>query len=170
MILMGFCAFFTFISMLMDIKWEKVCNHWICAGWLAGVDFRLYLESETGWVHIAADTLFPLLILFPLFIFKMIGTGDIKVFMVTGSVMGIKDNVICIAVSFVIAAMAAVPILIFRCDWRERLRYFSTYVRQVMAAGKAVPYITPGKHPENIHFTIPVFLSVVYLFLKKVYL
>lgn len=161
-----FCICFSIISMIMDLKWEKVSNFAIVFGMAvslflcaSGMEKRSFSEWLTG-------LFIPLLILFPLFFCRMLGTGDIKVFMVLGSAMGGKVIIHCIIISFLAGAVIAVPVLLFRCNTKERFVYFFTYLNHVLVTKTFPPYLAPGKHPENIHFTVPVFCSVLLLMLK----
>lgn len=156
-----FCAFFSLVAVFMDVKWEKVFNFWILGGWVCGVVLHLISGEMYSWRSFIGGTLTPIFLLFPLFIGKMLGTGDIKMFAVLGSVMGVKKIVYCLIASFLVGAVLSVPVLMFRCDARERFSYFFTYLKQVLETRTFPPYLMLGKHPENIHFTIPIFISVL---------
>ncbi len=159
-----FCLMFSFISMLFDVKWEKVPNHWNLYGLLT-----LVLLQGFTWNHIAGG-LVPFLALCILFLCKMIGTGDIKVFMVLGYAMGSAWILQCMAISFFIGACIALPILFYRCNLGQRLSYFFTYLKTVFETGTFPPYLAMGKLPENTHFTIFIFCSVVLLITQGGYL
>lgn len=152
----------------MDIKWEKVFNWWVLTGWVTSFLIRFYYMDNMDWMLFFSGTVGTFLILFPLFLFKMLGTGDIKVFMVLGSITGIRKNVECIVISFIIAAVISLPVLIFRCDIRERFKYFFSYVEESLKNKTILPYLAPGKRPENIHFTIAVTCSVIYMIINEV--
>lgn len=124
---------------------------------------QLLVFREKSIFEVASGTLIPVLILFPLFYCRMLGTGDIKVFAVVGSVLGAEYGLYCIAISFVLGAAVALPILVFRCDARERFTYFFTYLCNAIQTKTFPPYLVPGKRPENIHFTIMIFCSVILL-------
>lgn len=87
-----FCAFFSLVAVFMDLKWEKVFNFWILGGWVCGVVLHLISGEMYSWRSFIGGTLTPIFLLFPLFIGKMLGTGDIKMFAVLGSVMGVKKD------------------------------------------------------------------------------
>ena len=159
-----FCLMFSFVSMIFDIKWEKVPNAWNFFGWLI-----LFFLQGFEWKWIIGG-IAPFIILFILFLCKMIGTGDIKVFMVLGYAMGLKWIIQCIAGSFLIGACAALLILLSRHNLYQRLVYFFTYLKTVFETGTFPPYLAMGKHPENTHFTIFIFCSVVLLITQGGYL
>lgn len=138
-----FCLFFSIISMIMDLKWEKVSNVAICIG----VAVSLFLcisgmgtRSLTEWL---IGLFIPLFLLFPLFFCRMLGTGDIKVFMVLGSAMGGKVIIYSIIISFLAGAVIAIPVLLFRCNTKERFVYFFTYLNHVLVTKTFPPYLAP---------------------------
>ena len=148
---MLFCIIFTMGAVFFDCKWEKVPNLWILTGWQISM-------TE----HLCRQVLF---LFFPLFLGKMIGTGDIKVFAVLGSVFGPGKILGCIVAAFLLGALESVFFLFFRCDWRQRFLYFLQYVQRACTERSLPPYLVPGKRPENIHFTIPILGSVLLLYL-----
>lgn len=161
-----FCIIFSGIAMIMDIKWEKVFNFWICTGLLCGQLLLIYGDEPVKIFVVLAGTMIPFVVLFPLFLCKMLGTGDIKVFAVLGSVMGVQWGLACMILTFLIGAVISVPVLIFRCSAKERFLYFLKYLNHVFISKSFPPYLTPGRAPENIHFTIPIFCSVLLLTIK----
>ncbi|NCB91767.1 MAG: prepilin peptidase [Clostridia bacterium] len=149
----------------MDAKWEKVSNLWILGGWVVSLLICVLGSSDQSLWMFFGGTLVPVLVLFPLFVCRMLGTGDIKVFAVLGSAMGMKNILLCIGISFALGAVVSIPILIFRCNAKERFVYFFTYLNTVFATGTFPPYLAPGKRPENIHFAVMIFCSVMLLML-----
>lgn len=161
-----FCILFSGISMIMDLKWEKVFNFWIYGGWIAGFVLRLVFYEPVDWISVLFGMLIPVLLLFPMFICRMLGTGDIKLLAVLGSVVGGEMVLGILLWTFVIGAGMALPILVFRCKLWDRLCYFWNYLEHVIRFHTFPAYLAPGRRPENIHFTIPIFCSVVLLALR----
>lgn len=158
-----FCAVFSGISVIMDAKWDKVYNFWICAGWAASFLLSFFPGGWSAVRMFFGGTAIPILVLFPLFVGKMLGTGDIKVFAVLGSAVGGRKILLCMILSFLLGVIPALWGLLFRCDAGERFSYFFTYLQTVLRTGTFPAYLAPGKRPENIHFTIPIFGSVLLL-------
>lgn len=161
-----FCICFSIAVMIMDLKWEKVSNYLIFFGWAFSLFLCISGSGQNTITECLLGSFIPLFILFPLFFCRMLGTGDIKVFMVLGSALGGKTILFCIVLSFLTGAVIAVPVLFFRCNTKERFVYFFTYLNHVLVTKTFPPYLAPGKNPENIHFTVPVFCSVLLLILK----
>ena len=102
------------------------------------------------------------LFLIVLFIFGMMGAGDIKLFCALGGVMGLGAIWKCILFSFLAGACIAVVLLIFNHNFCERILYFIKYAENTVSTGKITPYRSKDiSAPENFHFTIPVFVSVL---------
>lgn len=158
------------MSMLMDMKQEKVSNYWILIGIVTSFYLRIFFLGNTTLWNWLEGMFVPFIVLFPLFVGKMLGTGDIKVFMVLGSIMGKIRILQCMLVAFVIGGIISIPVLLIRCDIYERFSYFISYVVSVMQTRTIQPYLAPGERPENIHFTIPIFCSVVLLIVQGGYL
>ncbi len=156
-----FCLIFSLVSMIFDIRCEKVPNYWNLCGLLT-----LFFLQGFEWKWIIGG-ITPFVVLFILFLCKMIGTGDIKVFMVLGYAMGLEWILQCMAGSFLIGACMTLPILFYRCNLGQRLIYFFTYLKTVFQTGTIPPYLATGKFPENTHFTISIFGSVVLLIIVK---
>lgn len=151
------------MSMLMDMKQEKVSNCWILIGIVSSFYIQIFFLGNTTLWKWLEGMFVPFIVLLPLFIGKMLGTGDIKVFMVLGSLIGKIRILQCMIIAFVIGGIISVPVLMFRCNIHERFSYFISYVVSVMQTRTIQPYLAPGARPENIHFTIPIFCSVILL-------
>ena len=124
---------------LMDIQRAKVDNGWLLFCVLVSLFTRIWkmdVSSLGTWI---CGLLVPILILGILFIFRMLGAGDIKLLSVIGSMIGPTKILNCISYSFLIGAVISA--------------YFKT--------GKREPYYKSGMPLENFHFTVPIFLSAL---------
>lgn len=146
----------------MDIKTAKVDNGWILFTMGAGLAFRILTEGFRGITGFLSGAAFPLLCLGILFVFRMLGPGDIKLFCALGGIMGLKKIGICILVSFFLGACLSFAILISNGDFRQRFQYLFAYIHKLIRTREISPYYQKGMNAsENYHFTVPVFLSVV---------
>ena len=80
---MLFCIVFTMGAVFFDCEWEKVPNLWIIAGLQISMAEHLSGEVIQGLgsavIRFWGGIFLVLFLFFPLFLGKMIGTGDIKV-------------------------------------------------------------------------------------------
>ena len=146
---------------VMDISTGKVYNWWICILWSAGMMYHIIFGGWTGVGEFLAGSTIPILILFPLFHFRMLGPGDIKMFSALGGVMGAGSVLVCIAVSFLCGGILSIGILLMCGNLIPRLRYFTEYIHNFINNKKTVPYYTTGPRMENFHFTVAILMGTV---------
>ena len=61
-----------------------------------------------------------------------------------------------------LGAILAFLLLVARRSLAERLRYFFHYLWNFIRTKEFAPYGLTGNRPENMHFTVPVFLGVLF--------
>ena len=104
----------------------------------------------------------PLILLGILFIFRMLGAGDVKILCALGGIMGPRTVTECIVYSLLAGAGISLAILISTGGIRRRFLYLYQYMNEFYCTGEIRPYYRKGmSFPENFHFTVPIFLSVV---------
>ena len=142
---------------LMDIQRAKVDNGWLLFCVLVSLFTRIWkmdVSSLGSWI---CGLLVPILILGILFIFRMLGAGDIKLLSVIGSMIGPTKILNCISYSFLIGAVISAALMISS----QRILYLLHYISVYFKTGKREPYYKSGMPLENFHFTVPIFLSAL---------
>lgn len=150
------------VAMVMDLRTARVDNGWIvfCLG--TGLAARILERGAGGLWDGLAGILLPAAVLGWLFALRMLGAGDVKLLCALGSILGAAKILECIFFSLLIGAGISAAILISTGCISERLRYFIRYIRELGGTGEVKRYRRGGmSSPENFHFTVPVFLSVV---------
>lgn len=137
-------------------------------GLLSGIGFQL---RELGWSSILTllgAIFIPILVLFPLFLFKTLGAGDIKLLSVVGSFFGLHFVLKSILISFVIGAVMSLYYLTNHNLLFQRLHYLVCYIQYLKKLNKEnikIGYIKPyydvkvNGYQGVIHFSIAIFLS-----------
>ena len=149
------------IAMIMDIRTGKVDNGWIIFSMSVGLFVCIWQKNITGIGFFIMGSVMPLFLMI-LFAFGMIGAGDIKLFCALGGIMGCESIIKCIFISFLTGAGISAALLIFNHNFCERILYFIEYVKCTVSTGKISSYRRKSiAAPENFHFTIPVFISVL---------
>lgn len=152
-------------SALADLKTDRIPNGFVLLGIIFGVLGSLWHGSDIR--HITVSMLLAFLLLYPLFKIGAMGAGDIKVLMMIGSFVEVKELIAIMIMSFVIGAVCSFLKLLSEHNGRERLYYFLSYVSDVVRTRQWKIY---GEHTvqdykqyrkNKIHFTIPVLFSVV---------
>ena len=148
-------------AMIMDFRTAKVDNGWILFSMFVGFVLCIRERGVSGIRFFLMGSGAPLF-LAVLFVLGMLGAGDIKLFCALGSVMGFSEILKCICISFMIGACISLATLISEHNFCERIRYFMSYLENTVKNKQILSY---GKKdislPENFHFTVPIFLSVL---------
>ncbi len=122
---------FLVLAVIMDMKSYRINNHLIIFGLVFG---SLFHFGEYGWTSISLwlfGILLPVLFLFPLFLIKALGAGDIKLFSVIGCFYGITYVYKSVMAAFIIAAFLSLIYLIRNKQVFLRLHHLVSYIRNV---------------------------------------
>ena len=124
------------------------------------------LWHGTDFRQTTLSMLLAFLLLYPLFKIGALGAGDVKVFMMIGSFLEVRELVTVLILSFVIGGICSLIKLLTEHNGRERMYYFLSYISDVVRTRQWKIY---GEHMvqdyeryrrNKIHFTIPVLFSV----------
>lgn len=149
------------VAVCMDLSHEKVKNQFLAFFWILALGYQIGMYGLRGVVFFLTGAGLPILLLYILFFFRMLGAGDIKLLSVLGGFIGPMFVIKCISVSFLAGAVISVFIILIYGNLVSRLKYFTSYISQLIITKEVVPYCIPGKRRENIHFTIPILISVL---------
>lgn len=161
-----------------DFKSYKIPNYLVITGITASLVIHL---AEHGWVSILSWILgifLPFLILFPLFIIRVVGAGDIKLFSVIGGFYGAAFGFRAILFSFLAAAVFSIISIIRKKQFQKRVLVFINYVHKLYLAKRKKEkepqwyHYYDGNADENegaIHFSLPVLIGFVIVSLLAVY-
>ena len=84
-----FVLCFSGIAMCMDFLMERVVNGFIVVFFLTGFFWQMGANGIAGTLSGGLGLLLPCVLLFPLFYFRMLGAGDIKLFSGLGIFLGV---------------------------------------------------------------------------------
>ena len=150
------------VAVWMDLKDASVDNGWILFSFITGFLIQIIEKGPGGAVIFLAGASVPVLLLGILFIFRMLGAGDIKLLCALGGIMGPQTVMECIVYSLLAGAGISLAILISTGGIRQRFLYFYQYMNEFYCTGEVRPYYRKGTgFPENFHFTVPIFLSAM---------
>lgn len=157
----GMALFFSAGAVCTDLFLEKVPNKWIILGLAAGAGCQGLSHGAGGMPAFLSGVILPLLLLFPLFCFRMMGAGDIKLMAVLGGILGVSGILRGMFCAFILGAVLSLAFLISCGNLRERLSYFFRYLRVCKRDHCLVPYMKQGTQVENLHFTVPILLGIM---------
>ena len=129
------------MAVWMDLREEAVDNSWVLFSIMAGFLLQLLEKGPKGMIIFLTGAAVPLILLGILFIFRMLGAGDVKILCDLGGIMVPRTGTECI---------------------RPRILYLCQYMNEFYCTGEIRPYYRKGmEFPENFHFTVPIFLSAL---------
>lgn len=130
-----------------DFKSYKIPNYLAATGIIASFAICIAEHGPAGILSWFPGILFPFLILFPLFLIRAVGAGDIKLFCVIGSFYGIAFGFQTILLSFLTAAFFSIILIIRSGQFQKRLFVLKNYIRKLYLAKKM-----PEKEPNWYHY------------------
>ena len=132
-------------------------------GGLEGIDFGLAggitaAEVLPETVDYLAGCCFTGIVLFPLFLFRMIGAGDIKMMFVLGGALGIRSG---FTVIFYGLAASALWSLLYMAQKRillKRIAYFLNYMKVLARMDSIPPYYCAERDGREAVFCLAPFI------------
>ena len=154
-----FLLLYLFTAVLEDFHSRKIPNWWIVFGFGIGL-FSLLGERTNPYLYYVIGCLIPFFLLILLYVIRVLGAGDIKLFMVVGLFLGRAEILRVMAWSFLFGGIYAFINLIRRKSFRQRFTYLFSYVKRVAVNGKIEDYVT-GRWDEEIvlHFSLCILLG-----------
>ena len=146
----------TFISLIQDIKYFKVKNITNLTFIILGITFSIFDKTLASSL---LGLIFPLLLM-PLFIFKMLGAGDIKLFCAIGSIIGYPKIALLILSSIILNGIIALILMIVR---KQNFLYFFSWLKICILSQKIIPYSDFKIKSKNMfRYTLGITAAVIY--------
>ena len=155
------------LTALADLKTDRVPNGFVALGIIIGMAGGLMYDA--GLIRPIVSVFLAFLLLYPLFKFGALGAGDVKVFMMIGSFVQVRELFAVLVLAFVLGAMCSLIKILCERNGRERTYYFLSYISEIVRTKQWKIY---GEHLEQdyenyrknkIHFTLPALFSVALL-------
>ena len=124
------------VATVLDIHTGKIPNRFILLSLFSGFIFQILTKGVLILPASMLGTIFTIILLFPLFIMKGLGAGDVKLFAVIGSFLSITEYQTILNLIILSLLIGGVQSIILICVHR--------------------------KYQSKIHFTIPILLSTLF--------
>jgi len=122
-------------AVFTDLYKDRIYNLWLIPGLLVGIITAALGGLESLLAAMTAIA-FSFVILLPVYLFKGIAAGDVKLFMTAASFMSVQDTFSCIILSFLIAGIISIFIIFLKRKSRKK---------------------------RTIHFAVPVLISALFI-------
>ena len=157
---------YSFLAMLFDLVTDRIPNYLVAAELIGGFVCQLYIFGPMGILSFLGGIAVPFALSYVLFLFRMIGAGDIKLLMALGSVAGFPLNARLMLWAVICGGIISAFIMWRRTGFIPRLTYLISYVRDFIRTGERKPYRKEGG-AENFHFSVAIFAAVLVLALLR---
>ncbi len=127
-----------------DVREHRIPNWWILGAVVCGLSLAMLVTPEGRYGFAAAGYLLRMAVttavLFPLFLTRMVGAGDIKMIAVMVAYLGFSAGIRAIACGCFLGAVLALAKLLAQKNLRRRLMYLFVYFRRLFQTKEIVPY------------------------------
>ena len=155
-------------SAIMDFSTCKIPNFFIGIGLPIGLCYRILILNDRNYLSILCSVLLPLVLLFPFFIFRAMGAGDIKLFMVVGTFLSPELILQSIFWAAITGAFIGLIRMLINRNLVNRMEYFISYTKKTVKSlsqknMKIEPYFQNGTEKDckkiRLHFSLPILLG-----------
>lgn len=150
LVVAGICGYY-------DLKEHRIPNGWILAGMAAYIILDavkasglsdmipVLLQTANFFLHMFAGAS----ALFILYLFRMIGPGDIKLTALIYGYLGFWDGSIALGYGFFLGAVLSLIKMVYYGNLRERLSYLSAYIWQIYHTKTVTAYYVPARDGDK---------------------
>lgn len=150
-----------------DVREHRIPNWWILAGFFCGMALTAVLAEGRAGPAVGGYLLRIILcvaVLFPLFVLRMTGAGDIKLMGLMVGLLGVGGGLRAIVYGcFAGAVLGLVKLLAQRILW-QRLCYLFVYFRRLFRTKEIVPYYRAERDGYGVVVPFALCLLAGYLF------
>jgi prepilin peptidase CpaA len=145
-------------ALIGDFRTYRIDNRIIAVFLAVGVLTSLMQGGLNGLLSSLLGASLPVLLLFWLYLLRMMGAGDIKLFCTIGSVAGSGFVLWCIAWSFLAGGLMAIAIMLARRNVRQRFRYLGSYLKTCFLSASIPEYfeISDKSDGAKFHFSLAI--------------
>lgn len=152
-------------SALWDLRTGRIPNRWLLAWcFLLGIG-RAAICRGSPWeagILYGADICFAAICFFPLFLFRMMGAGDIKLMALITGALGKTDGMEVIFCSLAASAVWSLIVMTRKRILWNRIMYFLNYVEELARMGEMRPYYDRERDGKEPAFCFAPFLLLGY--------
>ena len=148
-------------AVLCDLDRGRIPNGLILAGLGMGFIWQSVSDGIAGIALFLGGIFLPAAIFGPLYCFRMIGAGDIKLMSVIGAFLGPAECFSCMVCSVLAGGVLALGLVLYHRNLFQRICCFTDYVREDRDTGKWTPYLARADERARFCFSVPVLISVL---------
>lgn len=163
----GVALVFTFAAVCTDLKTMRVPNGLIVLGVLAGAMLSSMGIRSGGVILFLIRLVLPVVILYPVYLMRGLGAGDIKLIAALSTIMGADLALAVIIYSLFIGAIIGIARWILKGQFLYRLQSIRYGMYDVLLYKQNSAYFTETNKKEKLHFTICIMGAVIICIMKE---
>lgn len=152
------------LALLSDRRIYKIKNKIVYPFIILGVITNIYFSGLEGAKQSLLGIVIPIVLLFIIYVLRMLGAGDVKLFSAIGSIMGVRFVIYAMAYSIIAGGLIALIILIINKNGRSRMKYLIEYLKNSIITFKLYPYENFNNKNDGIkfHFSYAIFCGTLF--------
>ncbi len=137
----------------------KVSNRLILSGLAIGMVSRIWFGGIRVVLPYLGNILFPVIVLFLLYLAGILGAADIKLFSVIGGFVTLKELVWCMALSFAVGALLALFRMVAGRTLLTRLSCGMGYIADLLRGNIHAYEQVEGRQGNLMHFAVAILIG-----------
>lgn len=146
------------LAAVCDLRYKKIPNKITLPFMVIGLVLNLCLGGVSGLIDSALAVLLSFAGIL-LFMFGIMGAGDIKLFMTVGSLLGLHMGIATILLSFLVGGVAGVIVLLLRKNGKRRFLFLYRYIFVTLGTRQIRPYEVIDKE-NDAYFSFGACIAV----------
>lgn len=151
----------TWLAAIFDLRLRRIPNQLVLMGYLWGLAYRIDCDGLKGSFIFGARVLWPICLLYILFLLRGIGAGDIKLFSVISAFLNGEDMITLIWLSFVIGAIYSLIIILKNRQLVIRLVMIKNFFIECASKKKICSYYTIPESSSFFPFSLCIGVGVI---------
>jgi len=157
---------FLLLVLISDIKTRKIKNIIVFPFMAIGILISLNENGIAGFLGSFLGIILPILVMFPLFILRMIGAGDVKCFCSIGAIMSAEFVISSMVYSFITGGVLALIIMAVNKNIVQRFKHFIDYLKSCFLTFSLFQYDNLNTSDGAFRFSFAIALGVSLQLLK----
>lgn len=149
------------VAVVQDFMYTKISNRLILVGLILSLTFGIILGGVSRIPYILLNISFPVVVLYLLYLFGVLGAGDIKLFSVIGGFTNFTMLTHCMLAAFFAGGLIALIKMLWNRNLKFSLLKGQLFLRAALK-GNVVSYRDTMAEKRNLmHFSLAIFLGYV---------
>lgn len=149
------------VAVVQDFMYTKISNRLILVGLILSLTFGIILGGVSRIPYILLNISFPVVVLYLLYLFGVLGAGDIKLFSVIGGFTNFTMLTHCMLAAFFAGGVIALIKMLWNRNLKFSLLKGQLFLREALK-GNVVSYRDTMAEKRNLmHFSLAIFLGYV---------